>query len=153
MLTETRSQTVVDLLLQGTYLSMQRIIPIHLKMEELKQLETSLPLQFGVLIGITGDVRGKLILTGNKKVFGAIGQSMFGMPLEGEMLASFSGELGNMIAGGLSTNLVKKGIRTDITAPTIMQGEASLSGHAAAHQLSVAVERVGELETYLLLDY
>ena len=51
-----------------------------------------------MLIGITGDVKGLLVLEGNEIVFGGIGEAMFGMPLEGEMLGSFSGELGNMIA-------------------------------------------------------
>lgn len=48
---------------------------------------------------------------------------MFGMELEGEMLASFSGELGDMLTGSNSTQIMNSGVKTNITAPTIMQGE------------------------------
>lgn len=87
-----------------------------------------LQLQFGVLIGITGDVKGKLILSGQTDVFSIIGETMFGTTIENDMLTSFSGELGNMIAGGLATNIVNKGLTTDITYPTILKGDTAISG-------------------------
>ena len=36
-----------------------------------------------------------------KEVIDKIGQAMFGMSIEGEMVESFTGELGNMVAGNL----------------------------------------------------
>ena len=116
-------------MLNGTYTSLKTIMPIHHEIQKPRLLKQSLHLHFGVLIGMTIDIKGKLILAGNSTLFGFIGESMYGMPLEGEMLLSFSGELGNMIAGGLSTHLVDCGIKTDITSPTIIQGNVILSDH------------------------
>ena len=139
----------ITYLLNGTITAFKNIVPINHEFLKPKLLGQSLYLQYGVLIG---PVRGKLILAGDSPAFGAIGASMFGMPLEGEMLASFSGELGNMIAGSLSTVIVENGINTDITSPTILSGEATLSGYEKAIQLTAILDDVGEMEIYLLLD-
>ena len=37
---------------------------------------------------------------------------MFGMSIEGEMIESFTGELGNMVAGNLCTVLEKNGLNS-----------------------------------------
>ncbi|WP_260358972.1 hypothetical protein [Peribacillus frigoritolerans] len=39
-----------------------------------------------VLIGMTGDIRGRIMIEGTNGCMSKIGESMFGMPLEGEML-------------------------------------------------------------------
>src|SRR5690625_5843112 len=77
-------------------------------------------LKFGVLIGLTGDVKGKLVIEGAPAIFSSIGEFMFGAPLQGEMLLSFSGELGNMIAGGFSTNMAENGEDININYPTMI---------------------------------
>jgi chemotaxis protein CheX len=74
----------------------------------------------GVVIALTGDIRGQLIIKGEHNVFQHIGETMFGMQLEGEMLQSFTGELGNMIAGTLSSNISQSGINMDITPPDVL---------------------------------
>lgn len=148
---EERNRSVKELL-NGTYTALKTVVPINHEIAKPQLLKQHLQTQFGVLIGITGDVKGKLVLSGESTVFGSIGESMFGMPVEGEMLASFSGELGNMIAGSLSTNIVKEGINTDITSPTIIQGKTKLSGYERAIQVTVSFDQVGEMEIYLLLD-
>ena len=109
-------------------------------------------MQFGVIIGFTGDVKGQLILAGNMETFGTIGETMYGMPLAGEMLTSFSGELGNMLAGGLATKVAEAGIRTDITSPTIIQGDMNVSGYNKAIYMDAVFDAVGTLDIYLLLD-
>ncbi|WP_163970617.1 chemotaxis protein CheX [Oceanobacillus halotolerans] len=149
--TITKEKAITDLL-NSTYKSLKSVVPINHEIAKPELLETSLKVQFGVLIGITGDVVGKLVLSGDKSVFGSIGETMYGMALDGEILASFSGELGNMIAGGLSTNIVDKGINIDITSPTIMQGDATLSGYQTALHVPVEFENVGQKDIYLLLD-
>jgi len=68
------------------------------------------------------------------------------------MLMSFSGELGNMIAGSLSTNIVAQGIKTDITSPTILQGSTTLSGYDRAIHTVVQFAEIGQMDIYLLLD-
>lgn len=143
---------VIKELLNGTYASIKNVIPLKHTIDKPELIKGSIHIEFGVLIGIIGDVGGKLVLTGQRDVFSAIGQAMFNMPLEGEMLTSFSGELGNMLAGRLSTTIVNKGINTDITSPTIIEGDSKLSGFSQALKVSVLFEDVGVIHLYLLLD-
>jgi chemotaxis protein CheX len=108
--------------------------------------------EMGVLIGITGDIRGRMILEGTTAVFGSIGSSMFGMVLEGEMLDSFTGELGNMIAGNLSTTLSQKSIAIDITPPTVIVGQTKLYGFSKAVLVPVQIESVGDIQIIFALE-
>ncbi|WP_084781886.1 chemotaxis protein CheX [Bacillus niameyensis] len=142
----------ITYLLNGTIQSLKNIVPIPHEITKPKLLGRSLELQYGVLIGIIGDIKGKLIIAGQSATFGAIGEVMFGMALEGEMLASFSGELGNMIAGSLATIIVEHGVNMDITSPTIIQGDVTLTGYDKAIQLTSMFANAGDLEIYLLLD-
>lgn len=142
----------IPYLIEKVSLSMEQVVPLQVARTEPALLGQSLCLSFGVLIGFTGDIKGKVILSGEPEVFGEIGQAMFGMPIEGEMLQSFSGELGNMIVGGFSTNIMEKEIKTDITAPTIMQGSTTLSGYENAYELLFTMEQVGKIKIFFLLD-
>nr|WP_272914185.1 chemotaxis protein CheX [Bacillus dakarensis] len=101
---------------------------------------------------MTGDVKGKLILSGDSKVFGSIGEMMFGMKLEKDMLSSFSGELGNMIAGGISSRIFEEGLQTDITSPTVLSGNTTISGYGRALHIPASFEKMGEMGIFLLLD-
>ena len=112
-MTLTKSTTEI---LNATIEAVKGVIPCELQIEKPALTVSPFILQsLGVLIGLTGDFRGRIIIDGNNQVFGKIGESMFGMFLEGEMLESFSGELGNMIAGNLSTFVSQNGIEIDIT--------------------------------------
>ncbi|RDW20762.1 chemotaxis protein CheX [Oceanobacillus chungangensis] len=142
---------IITNLLNGTNVSLKSIMPINYQMSKPQLLGKQLELQFGVLIAVTGDIKGSLILSGDASVFSYIGEAMFGMPLEGEMLSSFSGELGNMLAGRISTTIVENGIKTDITAPTIFQGNTTLSGYEKAIQITAEFDKVGGMDIYLLL--
>lgn len=146
-----RNEPIKDVL-NGTYESIKTVISMGHELSKPKLLNNLLYLQFGVLIGITGDIKGKLILAGETSIFGSIGEVMFGMPLEGEMLISFSGELGNMIAGGMATNIAEQGITTDITSPTVLQGNTTLSGYDKAIHTIARFDGGGEMDIYLLLD-
>lgn len=148
---EQKSKIVAELL-NGTYVSIKEIVPVKHEMSKPTLVTNGVHIQYGVMIGITGDVKGQLVLEGSASVFGGIGEIMFGMPLEGEMLHSFSGELGNMIAGRLSTAIANKGINTDITSPTILQGDTKLLGHKQALSVRFVFESIGEMDIYLLLD-
>jgi chemotaxis protein CheX len=150
--TTKESSTSITAVLNGMIASLNHVVPIKHEVNQPRIAGKNLKLQFGVLIGITGDLKGKLVLSGEPTVFGAIGETMFGMPLEDEMLVSFSGELGNMLAGGLSTNIVQNGINTDITSPTIMEGNTTLLGYEKAIQLTVNFDSIGVLDLYLLVD-
>ncbi|WP_428909630.1 chemotaxis protein CheX [Niallia sp. Krafla_26] len=143
---------VITELLNGTNVSFKTIIPLKHEFTRPKLLGTSLQLQFGILIGITGDIKARLVLMGDPSTFSLIAKSMFGMELEGEMLVSFSGELGNMLAGSISSQIINSGIKTDITAPTIMQGNTKLVGYEKAIHLSAIFSEENKLELCLLLD-
>lgn len=139
-------------LLNGIYESIKEIIPLENHVSKPNLIKDTVVLQFGVLIGMTGDIKGQLILEGEHGLFAGLGQSMFGMPLEGEMLNSFSGELGNMIAGQLSTIVSNKEIKFDITSPTIVYGDVRLAGYQHVIQMSVTFNDLGAMSVYLLLQ-
>lgn len=149
--TSERNKAVTELL-NGTLISLKTVVPIDYQTMKPRLIEQDFQLSFGVLIGITGSIKGKLVLTGKPDTFGSIGETMFGMPLEGEMLLSFSGELGNMVAGGLSTNMAEKGTNINITSPTIMYGDTTLSGYKQGLEVTVVFKNTKEINIYLLLD-
>lgn len=109
-------------------------------------------MSISVLIGMTGDLRGRLMIEGHETMFGNIGETMFGMPLEGEMLKSFTGELGNMIAGNLATIVSQKGITIDITPPTVLVGQTKIYGFDKAFRVPIHFENKGELQLILTID-
>ncbi|MFD1360416.1 chemotaxis protein CheX [Lentibacillus salinarum] len=151
-ITVNERNKMVTELLNGTFSSLETVVSIeHTRMKP-QLLERNFHIEYGVLIGITGDIKGKLILSGNPAVFSKIGETMYGMPLEGDMLLSFSGELGNMIAGGLATNIVENGININITAPTLMQGNTTLSGFKQGLRVTTSFDHTGEIDIILLLD-
>ncbi|GKU80946.1 chemotaxis protein CheX [Niallia sp. NCCP-28] len=149
-MTLTKSATEI---LNGTIESVKSVLPFEISIQ--KPLQISAPFfqkSFGVLIGITGDLRGRIIIDGNEHVFSKLGETMFGMLLEGEMLESFSGELGNMIAGNLSTFVSQNGIEMDITPPTVLIGETKMYGFDKALQLPIFLNELGTLNIILMIE-
>ncbi|QDP41032.1 chemotaxis protein CheX [Radiobacillus deserti] len=151
-MTAVARNEVVKELYNGTIQSFKTVVPVPHEVGSPQKSDSVLMVNFGVLIGITGDIKGRILLKADSSVFSAIGEVMFGMPLEGEMLSSFSGELGNMIAGSLSTTLASKGITTDITYPTVMEGESKLSGFDSSILVNINFGTTGLMEIYLLID-
>ncbi|MUV39030.1 hypothetical protein JNUCC1_02902 [Lentibacillus sp. JNUCC-1] len=149
---EKQHSKAITLLLNGTNASMKNIIPLQHNTGKAEMQGNTFSMEYGVLIGITGDVGGKLVLSGHSNTFRAIGKAMFGMPLEDDMLPSFSGELGNMIAGGLSTFISANEVHINITAPTLLQGNTVISGYKLAIKVTTAFEQAGDLSVYLMLD-
>lgn len=151
-LTVEQRKLVTDLL-NGIIIVTRNVIPLEHRIGKPKLIADSLNLSFGVFIGFTGDMKGKLVLSSeNSNVFFFIANAMFGTKLESEMLTSFSGELGNMIAGSLSTHIDQQGIMTDITYPSILQGNTKISGFKQAFKVSTSFDTSDELDIYLLLD-
>lgn len=139
--------------LNGTIDSVKSVIPISIAVG--KPFLITEPLQqtsIGVLIGIVGHIKGRLILESDQTTFGAIGEVMFGMPLEGEMLQSFTGELGNMIAGNLCTIVAQKGLEIDITPPTVMVGSSTLYGFNKGINITIGIEGKGEMQIILMVE-
>lgn len=108
--------------------------------------------ELGVLIGLTGDIKGRLIIDSAPSTFGAIGEKMFGMPLEGEMLESFTGEFGNMFAGNFATQLGQNSLAIDITTPTIFVGNTKIYGFEKAFRLPAYIEDVGDITILFAID-
>lgn len=148
---EEKSTLITDLLI-GTYSSLQKILPINHRISSPRTVGDSFDLDFGVLIGMTNDIKGNLLIVGERAVLNSIGESMFGIPLDREMLLFFCGEFAKNIAVEISTNLVTYGMKTDISSPVILQGDTMLSGYQEAHQITVAFEKIGKIDIYLLLD-
>ena len=150
--TYENSSKNITTLLNGTIQSIQQTIPIPVQMGKPSADTKELHTQFGVLIGITGHVKGQLLFSGDHTAFGVIGKSMFGMELSGEMLNSFCGEFGNMIAGGLATIVSEQSVSIDITSPTLIEGDMRMTGFKRSLSIPFTIESTNELTIYFLLD-
>ncbi|WP_374722059.1 chemotaxis protein CheX [Peribacillus tepidiphilus] len=145
--------TQITNVLNGTIESVKSVIPLPVTIEKPKLIQQPLTqTSIGVLIGMTGDIRGRLVIEGSQDSIGRIGQSMFGMPLEGEILESFAGELGNMIAGNLATSVAQKGVEMDITPPTVLVGQTKLYGFDKALCLPVSFTEIGNIRIILMVE-
>lgn len=146
------TKSVTDIL--NTFIhSVKDVIPLAITISQPSLLtEPFNQHNIGVLIGMTGDVRGRVIIDGEEDSFQGLGASMFGMPLEGEMLESFAGELGNMIAGNLATMLAQAGHSIDITPPTVIVGQTKVYGFHKALKLPIVIENVGDFIVILMIE-
>ncbi|HZW67588.1 MAG TPA: chemotaxis protein CheX [Pseudogracilibacillus sp.] len=149
--TDIRNKSITSLL-NGTSKALQTVVPLENSLSKPSLDNGIILVQYGVFIGITGDIKGKLILIGEEELFGSLGKVMFGTEIDGEMLLSFSGELGNMIAGNLSTHVVSDGLNIDITAPSIIKGSAEIQGHNLGIQVVSSFKDLGDMKIHLLLD-
>ena len=77
---------------------------------------------------------------------------MFGMRVEGEMLQSFAGELGNMIAGTLSTTISKYEMDMDITPPTVLVGETKIFGFEKSFCIPITMPNIGNINILLMIE-
>lgn len=143
----------IQTILNGTIQSLKSVIPITMDIKSPSlMIQPFVQKEMGVLIGIIGDVKGRIIIDSAAESFSAIGATMFGMPLEGEMLESFTGELGNMVAGNLCTSVAANGVEIDITPPTVIVGTTRLYGFQHAFKLPVVIENIGEMTIILTID-
>lgn len=148
----TVSQGVTEVL-NGTIESVQSIIPFDVTIYSPSLIEAPLvQTELGVLIGMTGDIKGRLVIEGNHHSIGSIGEKMFGMPIEGEMLESFTGELANMIAGNLATVVSQKEVSIDITPPTVIVGSTKLYGFEKAFRVPVELDDLNSLHLILMVE-
>ncbi|KGX83468.1 chemotaxis protein CheX [Pontibacillus marinus] len=148
----TVSQGITEVL-NGTIESVKSIIPFDVNIDSPSLIEAPLiQAELGVLIGMTGDMKGRLVIEGNHKSIGSIGEKMFGMPVEGEMLESFTGELANMIAGNLATVVSQREVSIDITPPTVIVGSTKISGFKKAFRVPVELSEEESLQLILMVE-
>lgn len=141
------------MILNGTISSLTTVIPV--KLDVLAPSLTVQPYEqkeLSVLIGLIGGIKGRLIIDTSVEAVSTIGQAMFGMTIEGEMIESFTGELGNMVAGNLCTVLEKNGLILDISPPTVMTGTTKFFGFKQAFKLPVVLEGGTTLTVLLTID-
>lgn len=147
------TKTLITDVLHRTIEAVQAVIPLRADAGKPALLEAGeTAISFGVLIGITGDVRGRLIIHGEQPVFSAIAEKMYGMLLDEQMLASFTAELGNMIAGHAATALFAEAAAIDITPPTVLIGDVHMHGTSQALRLPVELEETGSLLILFMLE-
>lgn len=143
----------IQTVLNGSIHAVKSILPMDIDIQSPNVLsEPYIQNEMGVLIGLLGDLKGRVILDSTPLELGAIGEKMFGMPLEGEMLESFAGELGNMFAGNLCTYLGQHALNVDITPPTVMVGNTKLFGFNKAVKLPTIIHEVGTLTILFTID-
>ncbi|WP_264986687.1 chemotaxis protein CheX [Lysinibacillus piscis] len=140
-------------ILNGTIHALKTILPVEIEVQAPSIVaEPFQQQQMGVLIGLIGDLKGRVIIDSSPEVFSGIGSVMFGMPLEGAMLESFTGELGNMIAGNLCTAVGQENLEIDITPPTVMVGNTKLYGFERAFSLPVSIPTIGPMTVLLTIE-
>ncbi len=145
-----RSSAITELL-NASLASINELLPVKHEQPAL----VAAPIRqtdHGVLVGVVGDVKGRLLVLGEAAVFSEAGLSMYGMELSGEMLESFVGEFGNSVAGHMATKLFANGITVDITPPTTMQGNVSLGGFAKAIRVPFKTEKGSQGELILAVE-
>jgi chemotaxis protein CheX len=140
-------------LLNGMLEAVTHVLPMSVHRESPTLVQAPIAhVEMGVLVGVTGYTRGRLLVAGSPTMFSALAERMFGVSLTGEMLESFVGELGNMIAGTMSTNLSIQGHSVDITPPTVMVGDTRLSGFHTAISVPITLEDVGAIQVVMIIE-
>ena len=88
-----------------------------------------------IMLGVTGEMKGQVILCFKKEVALDIASKMCMMPITemSELAQSAICELCNMILGNAATVFSTKGILIDITPPTTCQGNVSFATDYAAN--------------------
>ncbi len=83
--------------------------------------------EVAVTLGVVGDIRGDVAYSMSTqtalKLAGAMAMGMQFDDIQNEIVRSAIGELGNMITGGAVTELAAKGIKADISPPSIIIGK------------------------------
>jgi Predicted inhibitor of MCP methylation, homolog of CheC len=84
-----------------------------------------------IMIGVTGEMRGQVMIAFENSVACDIASKMCMMPITqlDELSSSAICELGNMIMGNTATVFSTKGIGIDITPPTLCMGNVAFSNN------------------------
>lgn len=88
-----------------------------------------------IILGVTGEIKGQVIIHLENTIALDIASKMCMMPLSqmDDLAKSAVCELGNMILGNTATVFSTKGIRIDITPPTMCQGPVSFTNIYSAN--------------------
>jgi chemotaxis protein CheX len=146
------SSQLVTHLLNSTTTAIKSVVPFEVQMEKPTLFrDKDIKTELGVVIGITGDIKGTMYLTTKKQTSSSIAEKMYGVSVEGDMLTSFQGEFGNMISGNISRIIYSEEVEIDITPPTVVEGKVTTNGHKVALKFSASILDIGEMDVILTI--
>ena len=132
---------------------LDKVIPLKTVINKSELISAPLAQQnYSVLIGIMGDAKGRIILEVTKDLLSDIAFTSYGMRLDDDMLASFLGELGNMVGGNLASGVYSLGTSFDITPPTVMYGSTTIYNITSAVKIPLQVDNRDEMTMILALE-
>ncbi|GED20714.1 chemotaxis protein CheX [Kurthia gibsonii] len=109
-------------------------------------------LEYSVLIDVIGDVKARMIIDSNHNSFQKLCESLYGFQIDGELLESFVGEFGNMVAGKLCIYSAEHNIQLDITTPTVMVSETHLPISTQTFTLPISMDEIGHVTMLLSIE-
>ncbi|HJV44997.1 MAG TPA: chemotaxis protein CheX [Bacillota bacterium] len=128
------------------------VIPLPITVRSSFQVSDPVPLEaINIMLGCTGNFRGQVFIESSVEFFKQIGATLFGMEMEGEMLHSFIGEMGNMIMGNFCSQLCDRKIPVDITPPTVIEGVSRIYGFSNSTIIPMQVGDLGELRFVFII--
>ncbi len=106
-----------------------------------------------IIIGVTGEMRGQVLIAMTEKDACNIASKMCMMEVKSidDFAASALSELGNMIMGNAATVFSSNGVGIDITPPTLSHGEVSFTNTYAKSLCVPLVFADTTVELYLAL--
>ena len=129
---------------------LREVLNEEVKRGELFLKSTSQPvLGVAVIVGLTGDVEGRVLFDMKKEVALAIASQMNGEELStmDDLAKATISELANMITGQAVTKLHDLGFKFDLTPPAIITGENMEVSNTGVEALIVPVElQAGKIE-------
>ncbi|EOD01627.1 chemotaxis protein CheX [Caldisalinibacter kiritimatiensis] len=110
----------------------------------------------GIIIGMTGTLKGQVVISLTEDIAKKIASNMMGgMPVAvlDEMAKSAICELGNMILGNAAVGLYDFGASVDITPPSVLQGNHMVYTSSSPEIMCVPFEiEENQIELNLLLE-
>ncbi|MDE7366982.1 MAG: chemotaxis protein CheX [Lachnospiraceae bacterium] len=101
-----------------------------------------------IMIGVTGEMQGQVILAFKREVAMAIASKMMFMEVTqlDEISTSAICELGNMIMGNASTAFSVKNVGIDITPPTMCEGNFKVSSSVSNMSIPIYINDTDFME-------
>ncbi|MFW5710388.1 MAG: chemotaxis protein CheX [bacterium] len=129
---------------------LREVLSEEVKRGELYLKSTSQPvLGVAAIVGLTGDVEGRVLFDMKKEVALAIASEMNGEELKtmDDLAKATISELANMITGQAVTKLHDLGFKFDLTPPAIITGDNMEVSNTGVEALIVPVElKAGKIE-------
>lgn len=135
--------------LEATEEIIQELLSIEPQRGEMELQATENIPSVGVLIGITGQAIGRMLIIFDKELADKFVESMNGetYDIQSDMAQATIGEIGNMIMGRTITKLYDLGFHFEITPPSIIVGNSVKISTLGIETLSVTYSLpMGNLE-------